>query len=575
MSLALGQLLTAQTTTPISSVRVYSNPAGARFIVDGSNYNGSQTFLWPAGSKHVLQFPQSYLPDGTPAGYQQTQDGSTRYAVASWTLSNGSSPTGITDLVVVADPSITSIVMNTAISYKVQLRFSSFPVTPPGQCSTNTTPQDTVRSGLVIANSTCYGSDADFFASAGALSVIAYPFPGFVFGGWAANGGPAIGYAGSVNIAGPTSLVAQFVQAKRISFRTEPAGLNLLIDRTPTPTLPGYGGPVAQGQCPFNLSLPPLPPMTIAGLCLGDFDFIPGSSHTLGAASPQYDLAGNMWILDSFSNGVKPNETLVVSKDLSKSDNITAKFVPGIQASFLTSPSGLKLLIDGRSNWITYNFAWGAGSTHSVAAADQVDAKGRRWTFTGWSNGGPATQAIIAGQALRWTANFAVQPQVSLQSNPSGLTLQVDGVTCTTPCTLDRPAGSVAAISSPSTIPISDSSRLMFTSWSDGASNSRSVTFDNDQKVLTVNYQPQFRLAAMGDPAQGVTFFYDPPSPDQYFPQDTGVTVKAQTKGGYRFRRWDGDLSGSYGQGTLLMGAPRTVVALLDRVPFIAPRGHS
>jgi uncharacterized protein (TIGR03437 family) len=42
---------------------------------------------------------------------------------------------------------------------------------------------------------------------------------------------------------------------------------------------------------------------------------------------------------------------------------------------------------------------------------------------------------------------------------------------------------------------------------------------------------------------------------------------------GYRFRQWAGDLSGITPAGTLAMSAPRSVQALLDAVPFIAPPG--
>ena len=568
-----GQALSAQSTSAISSIRVYSIPGGARFIVDGIVYNSSQTFLWPTGSKHTLQFPANFAPDGTLAGpYQESLDHNTRFTLSNWVLSNGVTPAG-SDVTIVADPTITTVVMNTVVTYRVRLRFSNYPIIPPSQCSTLITPQNALISGLVIVGNICYGSDADFFASGGSLPVLAYPFPGFVFVGWATNGGPPVSYSGNVTLAGPITLVAQFNQAKRVRFRTDPQGFNVLVDRTLTPTTNYYGTTPTDGTCPQNVYLPPLAPITIAGLCFGDFDFIPGSIHTIGAPSPQYDTTGRMWIVDSFDNGLKPNDALTVSKNVGVSDTVTAKFVPGMQASFLTSPGGLKLNIDGRSNWFTYDFAWGVGSTHTVAAADQIDSKGRRWTFKGWSNGGSATQSISVSAPMRWTANFAVQPQVTLQSNPSGLTLQVDGATCVTPCTLDRPSGSIASVSSPTTIPISDSSRLVFTGWSDGASNTRAVPFDTDQRILTLNYQTQFRLAAWGDPAQGVTFTYDPPSADNYFAQDSGVSIKAQTKGGYRFRRWDGDLSGTFNQGTVVMGAPRNIVALLDRVPFITPAG--
>ena len=569
-----GGALHGQNTPTIGSVQVYSSPSGARFLVDGTLYYGAQTFLWPAGSKHTIQFPPSYLPDGTLARYQESADGNTQYGFSKWALSNGITPAG-TDLTFVADPTLTSIVMQVSVSYRVHLHFSSSPVVQPGSCSTLTPLVSQALAGLVIVNNVCYGSDADLFAPAGQLPVLAYPFPGWVFGGWATNGGPPVGYSGNLTIAGPVTLVAQFIQAKRIRFLTEPAGLTLLIDRTTTPTLPGYGIVGAQGSCPINLSLPPATAL-VPGLCFGDFDFLPGSSHTLGAASPQYDTKGGMWILDSFSNGSKPNDIMVVSKNISTSDVITAKFVPGIQSSFLTNPGGLKLNIDGRSNWINYNFAWGTGTTHTVAAADQVDAKGRRWMFTGWSNGGTAAQTFTVSAPVRWTANFSILPQTVLQSNPSGLTVQVDGAACVTPCTLDRAAGSVASVTAPGTIPISDSARLQFTGWSDGAALNRPITFDADQRVLMLNYQTQFRLVASGSPAQGVTFTYDPPSPDQFFAQDSGVMVKAQVKGGFQFLRWDGDLSGTFGQGTLMMAAPKAVVALLNRVPYIGPAGiHS
>src|SRR5215467_8197925 len=39
----------------ISSVRVYTKPAGATFYVDDQFYTGEMTFLWPANSKHFIR----------------------------------------------------------------------------------------------------------------------------------------------------------------------------------------------------------------------------------------------------------------------------------------------------------------------------------------------------------------------------------------------------------------------------------------------------------------------------------------------------------------------------------------
>lgn len=557
----------------ISSVRVSTNPIGGRFMVDGVLYYGAQVFLWPTGSKHTIQFPQDTNSDGTPAGFQSSPDGLTHYGFTQWVLSTGTSPSQLPDLTLIADPTITSVTMALSVSYRVQLRFSSFPTAAPVPCVPGSTPQDAFRVGLVMLAGACFGSNADVFLSKGLVPVVAYPFPGYLFQGWATNGGPPISYAGQLNVPGPIELVAMFTQAKRVTFVTSPPGLNVLVDRTTTPTIPGYANAQVPGTCPANLSLPPLPPLTLPALCYGDFDFLPGSSHVIGAPTPQYDLSGNMWVIDSFSNGVAPNGTMVASTDLSKSDVITAKFVPGKQVAFLTSPSGLKLSIDGRTNYLTYNFAWGVGQTHTVSAPDQTDANGRRWVFAGWSNGGPATQNLTVTDTIRLTAIFKALPQAILQTNPPGMTLSVDGTTCTTPCVLDRPAGSSARVEIPASVSLTDSSRLQFDFWSDGVQGSRTVTFDSDQQILVANYVTQYKLLLGSDPSGGATFSFNPPSPDQYFNQGAGVVVSAQTKGGYKFKRWDGDLVGTYSQATVMMAGARAATAILDRVPYIAPAG--
>ena len=42
-------------------------------------------------------------------------------------------------------------------------------------------------------------------------------------------------------------------------------------------------------------------------MCVGDFDFADGSTHVIGAPSPQLDTSGHWWVFDSFSNGASAN----------------------------------------------------------------------------------------------------------------------------------------------------------------------------------------------------------------------------------------------------------------------------
>jgi len=314
-------------------------------------------------------------------------------------------------------------------------------------------------------------------------------------------------------------------------------------------------------------------------MCLGDFDFAAGSTHVISASSPQIDTSGKFWVFDSWSNGLGLNGAYVTDSNVANADNLTAKFVRGAHVGFLTSPGGLKLTVDGRPNFASYDFVWGLGTTHTVTApTNQFDASGRQYTFKSWSNSGGQSQSYVVDQSAvdngyRLTATFSVLSRVLVQSSPSGLSVQVDGTTCTTPCTIDRPNGAQLRVTAPTTLSLGDSARMEFTSWSDNAASDHTFTVNTDFSVVTANYRTSYRLSAASDPGNGVNFKFDPSSSDMFYPQDTQVTVSANANPGFKFRRWDGDLSGTYPTGVVMMSSPHGVIARMDKVPFIAPAG--
>ena len=91
--------------------------------------------------------------------------------------------------------------------------------------------------------------------------------------------------------------------------------------------------------------------------------------------------------------------------------------------------------------------------------------------------------------------------------------------------------------------------------------------------MINANYRAANKLIAVSDPDGGANFQFDPPSPDGFYASDMAVNVTALSRPGYKFRRWDGDLSGTFRSGTVSMVVPRVVTAQFDRVPFIAPAG--
>ena len=548
IGLLLTGALSAQTNTVGSSVRVYAEPGvSARFMVDGASYFGSQTFTWPAGTRHVIEFPLKLRLDGTTETFQESDDKQSKFGFGGWQDSQGTSYTK-NAITVVADPMLKWVKTTVTATYRVSVRFSAFPVTP--SCDPNLPiPQDYLRTGFVIVGSTCFGSDTDTFLNAGTIQLQAIPFPGSVFLGWSINGGTSVSASRSHTLNGPTTIAAQFTQSKRVQFLTDPPAFNVLVDRSPTPTSERFQPDTRLGAnptCQSNLNLPPNPPLTIPVLCYGEFDFIPGSRHTIGATSPQYTRTGEMFVFDKFSNGQADNSVLTASTNVAEREILIAKFVPGVNAAFLTSPAGLKLSIDNRDTlFLNYNFAWGIGHTHTVAApAEQRDANDRRWTFKNWSNNGTASQTFTVTGPMRWTAVYEALPQVIITSSPSGLSINVDGRDCLTPCTVDKAAGTQVSILAGKYISLTPQTRYEFQGWGDSESPARLITLESDRQVLVAQYRLAHQLASYGEPANGVTFVSEPVSADGFYPADSVVKVKAEIRNGFKFKRWDGDQIG-------------------------------
>ena len=558
-----------QTSTPnaTSQFSVSTSPPVGRFAVDGVVYAGAASFLWPTGSKHTLQF----FLDGTQ-NYQSSVDGTVQYGFNGWVdnaalLTAGANPVQT----VTADPRITSFTAKLTVNYRVALNF----FTPPDGLSpacpaVGSIPSDVFRPGVVTVAGFCFWSSANLFVPAGPVVLNAIPFPGFVFLGWQSSQS-STAFLTTLTIKGPTTISPMFSPAKRVTFQTNPPALNVLIDHTVTSTRSGTGA--CQSQ-----ALPLQAPATITPLCVGDFDFAPNSTHNIAGVSPQYDLYGKSWVFDSWSNGAVQNA--LFTADASSSPlTLTANFVPGVPVSFVTAPTGLKLMVDGRVNWPSYNFVWGQGTTHQVSAPAQTsDFRGRKYTFQGWSNAGPNAQSITldansAANGVRMIASYSILARVVLQTSPPGLPLTVNGAACHTPCTLDVPTGSQLSLASAASFTTGPGARLDLTGWTDGAASDHTFTVKTDYSSITASYSPSFQLSTGSNPPAGAQFALSPASPDNFYPLNSTVTVTANPMPGFQFVRWNGDLSGTYSTGYLTVSRPVTVMALLSRTPYIAPTG--
>ncbi len=553
-------LLAGQLSAQVLTNKVSTVPSGAVFWVDGTPYTSPQVFLWQVGTKHVLQI-----------NAQNDAALSTRYASDGWTDATGTFSAPSSTVTVTANSVITDYRAAVTVQHRVTLslyNYSSdvgrstnlcaYPGTPNLPVSNN---PGVVFPGVVYVGGICYDTSQTIWTDANTnLSLAAYPFPGFVFQGWSVNTTAPNSFVGTILVTGPLVLNPRFAPGKRVTFYTEPPELQVRVDGTNVKTV----------QPDINF------PITKTGV----FDFGEGQNIILGAPSPQRDNSQNWWVFDSFSTGGGQNSIYKVT-DVNVATVIIARFKKGISVSMATNPANLKLNIDGRENWPSQDFIWAAGSKHDIAAPALVtDSRGRKYQFTGWSHGGDALQQLVlpgdvpTGGGIRWTANYQILPRLTVSMAQAGIRLQVDGADCIAPCTVDKPSGSNVTVATPNSVPVGDGSRFEFQGWNDGvATPARTVLLATEDVRIGASYRTMNRLVAVADPAEGAEFRMSPPSADGFYSSDTQVTVTVEPLRGFRFRRWEGDLQGTFRTASISMAGSRVLRAALDKTAFVAEAG--
>jgi len=533
--MACGVLLCSQALAQTAGnvVQVSTQPPGLYFQVDGQSYIGAASFTWPATSKHVV----------TSYDQNQTTTVGVAYAFQGWVTNLGSSPSmsePITD-----DPSLQSIqlVFNTSDAVTIMLIDCPDPTQPcpaAGTVQVNGQSYDRRTQILLPQNTTVHAQ--------------AFPNSGYIFTGWGqvtGLGAVATAFDITFTLTGPTELTPLFQPANsaqvQTSVQTVPPGLQILADGAP-----------------------------FTGAATLQWGW--GTTHSLGANPVQVSL-GVTYVFDSWSDGGAINHNVVVPAQAGTL-SFTANFVPGSYVTFGTSPGGLSLSIDGRQNWPSYAFVWDPGTSHQISApATQTDAQGRMYQFVSWSNGKPAAFTYTAGPAPGGdivTAVYQVLPalgQATVTSVPVGLAVQVDGASCTTPCTLQKAVGASANVSVAAMQNVSGQSRLVFQGWGDSTGLTRSIQFSSVPQTYTATYSLQNQLSISVTPPAGASVVLTPSSPDGFYDSQSVVTITVTVALGFRVDSWSGALSGTSTSAMLSTASPQTAVLLLDPVPAIAPGG--
>jgi uncharacterized protein (TIGR03437 family) len=529
LMLCCAGLLAAQTTW--TSVRIGTDPPGLVFLVDGEEYSSAVSFFWRVGSTHVL----AIVPEKDSAAP------GARYTFNGWADSTGHQYSSVPAVTVTADPSLWYFVASFSAEYSVELSFFRCADDNPRNCG--------VLPGTLYIDGTPFWKDVVLWRPAGTqLRIEAAANPGFVFTGWNNRFPDPQSPVQSLVLNASWVLMPLFVGASDVTIDSSPPGLKVMVDGSMV-TVPR------------------------------SFPWAGGTSHALAPVSPQQDERGVYWLFDSWSNGGAEQQVFTVQRIVDP-QVVTARYVRGFIVTILTEPLGLKVNVDGSDMWPSPNFVWKPGSAHQVSvAAEQTDKNGRRYAFRGWSDGAedPARTVTVTeippAGGLTLFARYELLGRLTVDSTPPGVSISVDGVECLTPCTIDRPAGARVAIAAPAAVALGQDSRLEFQGWQDQAPRERAVAVTSEVQRITAVYQTMYRVQTASDPAGGARIRLDPAAADGFYAAGTQVMVTAEAQPGFRFRRWSGDLEGTYASGALIVSQPRLVIANLDRVPYVAPAG--
>ncbi|MGA3024855.1 MAG: hypothetical protein ABSF98_08815 [Bryobacteraceae bacterium] len=578
-----------------TSMTITTSPSGGQFLVDGHPYVSSAVFSWVVGSNHVIQA----LQDPVPAGFDPTTIATSAYLTDyppcyrrfnGWTDTSGQVggvDPGSLVIEVTADPALSQLVAGYTEYCMVYLDFyGDNPPAWPNACDSNPPlpAGSPIPEGIVWANSglshKCYWNNAvEYVVIPDPIQVVVYASPGWLFQQWVLPDATLTGPVNTITL-GDTgwvkfTMVPEFVQGERVRFLTAPPGLHVVVDRVPTPTIEEPGATIFS-RCAGNEMAPPPAapfPSAIPGMCYGDFDFLIGSTHTVGVPSPQIDGSGTRWVFSSFTGAVNSAGVYTVP---SQPDLVTANFLPAATISWMTIPPGLKLTVDGVSTQSGGSY-WGVNSTHTLSAPTrQRDANNKVWDFQNWSNGGGATQdftvpatAVHGGVQLvatyAYDAAASANSLLTVQSSPAGLALQVNGQPCVTPCTASEPNGATVNIAAVPTLRSGPGTEYLFQSWSDMGAPDHQVTLNTDTTV-TANYSTRYLLTVSASPAGAGTFIVSPLSADGFYNASTAVTLTEQPASGYRFSQWSGGLSGTSPTGTVSLQSPVLVTAYFQKL---------
>lgn len=164
---------------------------------------------------------------------------------------------------------------------------------------------------------------------------------------------------------------------------------------------------------------------------------------------------------------------------------------------------------------------------------------------------------------------------VIVTTTPPGLTVQVDGTACTTPCEYPWPAGEQHTIQTgdQQTLNSTPNSRYDFVRWSDSGPIEHQITVDAASRVYNANFARKVRIRTGVSPEEGGAIHIVPSSSDGWYPYGFTVSISATPNEGWTFYRMlpgDGGATVQGANGLGLSANPSTILATNENLYYVA-----